>query len=117
MSEYDRKVLQPPDNMLANALLPVSLALRTREARFTLTRFARRQIQMQALKSSRSATERAQLEAVVEKFIAEHLKRVRRVAAFGFYERVFSLWHFFHLPFFYILVSASLIHVLAVHMY
>lgn len=117
MSEYDRKVLQPPDNMLANALLPVSLALRTREARFTLTRFARRQIQLQALKSSRSATERAQLEAVVTKFIAEHLKRVRRVAAFGFYERVFSLWHFFHLPFFYILVSASLIHVLAVHMY
>lgn len=117
MSAYDRKVLDPPSNMLANALLPVSLALSTRWARFTLTRFARRQILLRASRSSPVAAERDQLEAVIPKFIAEHLKRVRRVAAFGFYERVFSLWHFFHLPFFYILVLAALIHVLAVHIY
>jgi hypothetical protein len=45
------------------------------------------------------------------------LKRVRRVAELGSYERMFSLWHVFHLPFFYMLVVAALIHVLAVHMY
>jgi len=117
MNAYDRKALVPPDNVLASALLPIRLAVRTRWAQFKLTRFARRQIRLQALASNRIAAEQQQLEAVLSKFIAEHLRRVRRVAVFGFYERVFSLWHLFHLPFFYILVFAALIHVLAVHMY
>ncbi len=117
MSAYDRRVLTPPDSMLANALLPVSLTLRTRWARFWLTRFARRQIRLYAIASNQAAEQQQRLEQVVSTFIAEHLRRVRRVAAFGFYEHVFSLWHLFHLPFFYILVLAALIHVLAVHMY
>jgi hypothetical protein len=45
------------------------------------------------------------------------MRRVRRVAALQSYERLFSIWHVFHLPFFYMLVVAALIHVLAVHMY
>lgn len=117
ISAYDRKVLAPPESLIGSALLPVHLAVRTRWAQFRLTRFARHQIRIKALASSRVAAEQQRLESVVSKFIAEHLRRVRRVAAFGFYERVFSLWHLFHLPFFYILVLAALVHVLAVHMY
>jgi hypothetical protein len=45
------------------------------------------------------------------------LRQIRRVAELGSYERLFSLWHVFHLPFFYILVVTALVHVLAVHMY
>ena len=55
--------------------------------------------------------------AAVSEMIGTHLRRVRRVAEFHSYERMFSLWHIFHLPFFYILVMTALLHVLAVHMY
>jgi hypothetical protein len=61
--------------------------------------------------------QRAELERSVSRFVREHLRRVRRVAELGSWERLFSLWHVFHLPFFYMLVLAALIHVLAVHMY
>jgi hypothetical protein len=45
------------------------------------------------------------------------LRHVRKVAEFKFYERVFSLWHVFHLPLFFMLLFTGIFHVLAVHAY
>lgn len=42
---------------------------------------------------------------------------MRQVAQLSFYERLFSLWHIFHMPLFLLLVVSALAHVLAVHMY
>ncbi len=117
MSRIDRKVLEPPHSLIASALLPLHLAVKTRWARFWLSRYARSQLRIQAKDNARIAAERVRLERVLCRFIGEHLRRVRRVATFGFYERMFSSWHLFHLPFFYILVVATLVHILAVHMY
>jgi hypothetical protein len=49
--------------------------------------------------------------------IDAHLLAVRWVAEFRGYERLFSLWHAFHLPFCIMLFVAAAVHVLAVHMY
>lgn len=46
-----------------------------------------------------------------------YLRAVRRAARFGLYERLFSLWHAFHLPLCVMLFAAAAIHVIAVHMY
>lgn len=40
-----------------------------------------------------------------------------RCGDFFVYQRVFSWWHFAHLPLFFMLVLAAIIHVIAVHMY
>jgi hypothetical protein len=40
-----------------------------------------------------------------------------RVAEFRAYERLFGLWHAFHLPFCVMLFSAAAVHVVAVHLY
>jgi hypothetical protein len=117
MGRYDRRVLEPPHGFIGAALLPLTLTFRTRWARFWLTRYARRQLRLKSADNPVIADNRQRLERVLGTFIAEHLRRVRRVASFDFYERMFSFWHLFHLPFFYILVVATLIHVLAVHMY
>jgi len=117
MNRYDRKVLEPPHTLLGAALLPMALAVKTRWARFWLTWFAYRQLRIQAASNPTIAANRPRLKRLLNRFIKEHLRRVRRVATFEFYERMFSLWHLFHLPFFYILVVAALVHVLAVHMY
>ncbi|MDH3419745.1 MAG: hypothetical protein OEQ25_02260 [Gammaproteobacteria bacterium] len=117
MNVYDGKVLEPPQTLIGAALLPLTLNVRTRWAQFRLTWFMRRQLRNQAAEHARIAASRPQLERVLARFIAEHLRRVRRVASFAFYERMFSLWHLFHMPFFYILVLATIIHILAVHMY
>lgn len=46
-----------------------------------------------------------------------YLGALRRAAGFGFYERVFALWHAFHMPLCVMLAVAATVHVIAVHMY
>ena len=117
ITAYDELVLAPQESGLAALVLPLELAITTRWRAFALRRFARATLRKQARKSAVIAAERKRLEATTDRFIDNHLRRVRRVAELHSYERLFSLWHVFHLPFFYMLVVAALIHVLAVHMY
>jgi hypothetical protein len=52
-----------------------------------------------------------------EKFIRSYILAVRDLAQFGTYEKLFSLWHVFHVPIVYMLVFSAIWHVIAVHMY
>ncbi len=71
-------------------------------------------VRRKKLASQRELTrERKQLEAD----LAAHLDAVKKAAALGAYERLFSLWHFLHVPLFIMLVGAVLVHILAVHLY
>jgi len=117
LTAYDKIVLTPPQSTIASLLLPMKLAVQTRWTAMRLTWYARGQLRAQARRSAVIRAERPRLQRAVARFIREHLRRVRRVAELGSYERMFSVWHVFHLPFFYMLVVAALIHVLAVHMY
>ena len=117
ITTYDERVLAPHEGGLATLTLPLHLAVATRWRAFVLRRFARVTLRKQARKSAVVAAQRKRLVATTSRFIDDHLRCVRRVAELRSYERLFSLWHVFHLPFFYMLVVAALIHVLAVHMY
>lgn len=50
-------------------------------------------------------------------FIRSYLTNVRDLAQFSTYEKLFSLWHIFHVPLVYMLVFSAIWHVVAVHMY
>lgn len=52
-----------------------------------------------------------------KKFIESYLRTVQDVAQFSTYEKLFSLWHIFHVPFAFMLVFSAIWHVVAVHMY
>lgn len=49
--------------------------------------------------------------------IENYIHAVRDVAQFHTYERLFSLWHIFHIPLVYLLVFSGIFHVVSVHMY
>jgi hypothetical protein len=49
--------------------------------------------------------------------IALYFAAVNKAARFSVYERLFALWHVLHLPMFFLLVFAGVIHVIAVHLY
>lgn len=49
--------------------------------------------------------------------ITTHLRAVQRIAQFGVFERLFSLWHVLHVPLVYMMVLSAIAHVVAVHMY
>ena len=50
-------------------------------------------------------------------YAAQQARLMRQVATLAVYERLFSLWHLFHMPLFILLIISALVHVLAVHMY
>jgi hypothetical protein len=50
-------------------------------------------------------------------FIRSYISSVRDLAQFGTFEKLFSLWHVFHVPFVYMLIFSAIWHVIAVHMY
>ena len=49
--------------------------------------------------------------------INDYFEAVRRAAEFAFYDRLLRLWHLLHLPLFFVLVAAAILHVIAVNMY
>lgn len=59
----------------------------------------------------------AKRQQLARKLVRRYLNAVVRVAQFTAYERLFSLWHVAHIPFVYLLVISSVVHVVAVHAY
>jgi len=55
--------------------------------------------------------------AMANQLARRHIDLVRRVAELGLYERLFALWHLLHLPLFFMLLVAGIVHVVAVHLY
>ncbi|HEY9051970.1 MAG TPA: transcriptional regulator [Gammaproteobacteria bacterium] len=54
---------------------------------------------------------------LVKMHIRYYLQATLRVCEFSIYERLFALWHTFHLPLFIMMIVTGIIHVVAVHMY
>ncbi|MDH4125006.1 MAG: pyridine nucleotide-disulfide oxidoreductase [Gammaproteobacteria bacterium] len=85
--------------------------------RFSLLLTARRELRAAARTSAVVMADQKRLRRTVSRYVRDYTTLVGRVSQFSFYERLFALWHVFHLPIFFIMVLAALIHVLAVHMY
>lgn len=49
--------------------------------------------------------------------IRNYIRMLRDTSQFRMYEKLFSLWHIFHIPLIYMLVFSGVYHVIAVHMY
>ncbi len=67
-----------------------------------------------------SATQIANMENLYDEYhekIERYLDAVRDASQFHTYERLFSLWHIFHIPIVYMLVFSGFYHVYAVHAY
>lgn len=58
-----------------------------------------------------------ELRVAANHYVRSQVRLMRRVAQLSFYERLFSLWHLFHMPLFILLVISASVHVLAVHMF
>ncbi|HEX5789305.1 MAG TPA: hypothetical protein VFY03_14070 [Woeseiaceae bacterium] len=117
IAAFDRQVLQPPKGLIDTIVLPFRLGVQTRLAYWRIARLVARELDAQAASSAIVRAHRDRLLRLAQAFIREHLRRVRRVAAFVAYDKLFSLWHKIHLPFFLILIFTAIVHVVAVHAY
>jgi hypothetical protein len=96
---------------------PLFVTLRMHRERWRITRRAMRELREAARQSRVLQAQHDTFARAVRRYIARRLEATRRVAEFESYERLFSLWHVLHLPLFFLLVVAGIVHVIAVHVY
>ncbi len=117
LKSFDQAVMVPPKNLYDSLRLPFMLNAKTRIAHYRLMRFARRRMAVEAAASTLVAQHADRLDRSIDNYLRTHLRQVRRVAEFLAYERLFSLWHTVHVPFFVLLVVSVIVHIIAVHWY
>ena len=117
LAAFDRTVMVPPKSWLDCFRMPIVLFFQTRLQYIRLARFTRASLQYQAQRSPVVAEHQAQLERAACNVIGTHLRRVRRVAEFTAYDRLFALLHKVQSPFFVSLVLSVIVHVVVVHVY
>jgi len=77
----------------------------------------RRELRARAMLSETIHANAGEIRRAALLYMNHQVRVMRRIAQLAFYERLFSIWHLFHMPLFLLLVLSALVHVLAVHMY
>lgn len=117
LTSHETRALASPQGVLASALRVVTFGIRTRWTHFVLRRWIKRFLKEEARRSGWNAAQLRQRQKAADRYVAAHLGSIRKVAELNFYERLFSLWHVFHLPLFFMMLISGVVHVIAVHMY
>jgi hypothetical protein len=106
-----------PKSLLSGLLLLPVVSLRASIVRKRLISDVRQVITVEGKRLGWSRKVRRWRLTGVTELVTLHIAAVRKAAAFAFYERLFRLWHVFHLPLFFLLVIAAIIHIFAAHFF
>jgi hypothetical protein len=97
-------------------LLPV-IGWRGAALRMRLVAHARRVIAVEGKRRGRSQKVRRRQLAGVRDFVTQRIGAAKNAATFAVCERLFGLWHVFHVPLFILLVVVAFFHVFSSHFY
>lgn len=115
--EERRMLASGPRVPVVGLFRPAGVALNSLRARWHLRGYVRRALKAAAKRSPTIAAQRPRLRRAAAAYIDRRLVATRKVAEFEAYERLFSVWHLLHVPLLFILVTAAIVHVIAVHIY
>jgi hypothetical protein len=104
-------------NNIPALLRPFVIALRAMSARRRMATRVRGAALLHRRQHGLSPTQMRVSTQAARELARRHIDLVRRVLELGTYERLFSLWHVLHLPLFFMLLVAGIVHVVAVHIY
>ena len=118
IDDMERRMIRPPRNALVHALHLLSGPIRLALAHLLVRRKIRRVLQQAAVaRPVMLAGHVDRLTAVAMRYADRRFEAGRRVAEFQVYERLFSLWHVLHIPLFFMLLIAGIVHVIAINIY
>lgn len=112
LEEHGRRSLQA--SALAKLLLQRS---RSRRLQRRLIAESRAAIRQQARIHGWARRERAARLAVIRQHLGLYFAATDKAAALDIFDRLLSAWHVAHLPMFFLMVLAAIVHVIAVHLY
>jgi hypothetical protein len=96
---------------------PFVIRARSRASERLMRDCARAAIEATAARHKAVAAQKDRFERVAFDHISRRLLATRKVAEFRVFDKCFGMWHALHVPLFLILIAASVVHVVAVHLY
>ncbi len=115
--DFADHVLTPPGGLLHSWERVLSVGIRSR---FLVRKIKQQVYQDLKQKNAGQDYSRKDIRRKVRLIVRESrqfLQQARKLVEFNFYERMFALWHVLHLPLFFMLVIAAIVHIIAVHWY
>jgi hypothetical protein len=117
LNAFARLAAAAPKGIVAGLFFWPVLSWRGTFVRLRLLADVRRAIAVEGSQSGKPRRFLRRRLATVEELVTLHVAAVQKAAAFGFHERLLSLWHFLHVPLFLLLVVATIFHVFAAHFF
>ncbi len=118
IEEAERKLVEPPKGSLMRFLHLSSGALRIALARWLVRRAINEAVQKARRQESELLARHARrLGVVARQYAYRRLDAGRRMTEFKLYSRLFSYWHVLHIPLFFMLLIAGVVHVIAINVY
>jgi hypothetical protein len=106
-----------PTSALGSLWAGAIIAVRARMLRARVVSEARRLIRIEGRSLGWSWQQRRDRQKKVTNVVRLYTAAVLKAAELTFYERLFALWHVLHLPLFFLMLMAGIVHVWAVHHY
>ena len=113
----EQRLFRPAKSHLGSLLYPITIGLRSVLARWRLERQVQRMVLEGARQSPALAAHGKRLTATAMGYASRRLDAARRVREHRMYVRLFSLWHFAHVPAFIMTLVAGIAHVISVSVY
>jgi hypothetical protein len=111
LDELEGRILHGDRGLFSSLALYLDFASSIGRNRKVLLHYVERAIRVRDARQSR------RIQRLVGQYLTTYLQRLSRAAGFRFYERLFALWHVFHVPLLFLLIAATTVHVIAVHLY
>lgn len=118
LERTERRWITPPGNALLRVPHLLTGALRAAVARTSVRIQISRAVRRARYNGPPVVAAHAErLAKAVSQYARRRLDTGRRIAEFKLYSKLFSLWHVLHLPLFFMLLIAGIVHVVAINVY
>lgn len=117
LTDFGTKILQPRRSLIAKLGLALWLGITVPIIRLRILSLARQAIRRNAARLNWNTKDRNLHYKIAKQHIGNYLDAVVKASELSFYERLFALWHILHMPMYFLLIFAGIVHIVAVHLY
>lgn len=114
----EKRLIEPPRGIIKRFVHLFAGGPRMAMARWHVRREIKRAVNAAARRDSELIVRHAhRIAAVARNYADRRFEAGRRMAEYRMYARLFSLWHVLHIPLFFMLLIAGIVHVIAINVY
>jgi hypothetical protein len=113
----EQRLIRPTRNPVGRFLHLFTGGIRCAVARWQARREITRAIQYARRHDRVIAANAQRIAMVAYRYADRRFEAGRRMQEFKLYSRIFSLWHVLHIPLFFMLLIAGIVHVIAINVY